>query len=164
MAKPIDAGGFSPIIHAGTILGKCIVEAIESGDVTEKGLWNYNKQFIDEYGYKTAGLELVRRLVQHMTNDQISYGMKHFMGNLDIDPIIKGEHPDFGVLDKLGLIIRGALNIKLADGLIFTSKQNKHLIEHYHNFPESPEGFDKWNKNLHMILDESNEKLQLFYN
>jgi digeranylgeranylglycerophospholipid reductase len=163
MAKPIDAGGFSPIIHAGTILGKCIVEAIESGDVTEKVLWNYNKQFIDEYGYKTAGLELVRRLVQHMTNDQISYGMKYFMGNLDIDPIIKGEHPDFGVLDKLGLVIRGALNRKLADGLIFTSKQNKQLIEHYHNFPESPAGFDKWSKNLHMILDESNEKLQLFY-
>ena len=164
MAKPIDAGGFTPTLIAGTLLGKCIVDAIQSGDVTEKGLWNYNKKFIDEYGYKTAGLELVRRLVQQMTNEQISYGMRHFMGNLDVEPLLKGEHPDFSVLEKLQMVISGALNKTLADGLIFTSQQNKRLIDHYYNYPESPEGFNEWSKNLHMILDESNDKLKLYQN
>ena len=72
----------------------------------QKTLWQYNLDFIKEYGYKTAGLELFRRLVQQMTNDQISYGMKHFLGNMDVESISKGEHPDFSGLGKLGMIIQ----------------------------------------------------------
>lgn len=164
MPKPLDAGGIGPALVAGTIVGRCAVEAIESNDVTEKGLWKYNKEFINEYGYKTAGLELFRRLIQTLTNDQINYGMKHFLGNLDVEAISKGEHPDFSALGKLGMIIRGALNKTLANGLRFTTQQNKWLTEHYYNYPDSPEGFDEWSKTLHKVLDESNAKLQEFQN
>ena len=164
MPKPLDAGGIGPALVAGTIVGQCAVEAIQSGDVTEKGLWKYNKEFINEYGYKTAGLEIFRRLIQTLTNDQINYGMKHFLGNLDVEAISKGEHPDFGGLGKLGMIIRGALNKKLAEGLRFTTQQNKWLTEHYYNYPESPDGFEDWSNKLHKVLDESNAKLNAFQN
>jgi len=164
MPKPLDAGGIGPALVAGTLIGKVVAEAIESGDVTEKGLWNYNKEFINEYGYKTAGLEIFRRLIQTLTNDQISYGMKHFLGNLDVEAISKGEHPDFSALSKIGMMIRGALNKKLADGLRFTTQVNSWLTKHYYDFPETPEGFEKWKKELHEKLDESNVKLEAYYN
>ncbi|MGI0097712.1 MAG: NAD(P)/FAD-dependent oxidoreductase, partial [Nitrosopumilaceae archaeon] len=153
MPKPLDAGGIGPALVAGTLIGKVVAEAIESGDVTEKGLWNYNKEFINEYGYKTAGLEIFRRLIQTLTNDQISYGMKHFLGNLDVEAISKGEHPDFSALSKIGMMIRGALNKKLADGLRFTTQVNSWLTKHYYDFPETPDGFDRWQKELHQKLD-----------
>jgi len=164
MPKPLDAGGIGPALVAGTIIGKCVVDAIQSGDVTEKGLWKYNKEFINEYGYKTAGLELFRSLIQTLTNDQISYGMKHFLGHLDVEAISKGEHPDFSGLGKLGMIIRGALNKKLAKGLKYTTQQNKWLTDHYYNYPETPEGFYEWSKQLRKVLDESNAKLISFQN
>ena len=164
MPKPLDAGGIGPALIAGTIIGKCAVDAIQSGDVTEKGLWKYNKEFINEYGYKTAGLEVFRKLIQTLSNDQIDYGIKHFLGNLDVEAIAKGEHPDFGGLGKLGMIIRGVLNKKLAEGLKFTSQQNKWLTKHYYNYPETPDGFYDWRKQLHRVLDESNAKLLLFEN
>jgi len=85
--------------------------------------------------------------------------MKHFLSKLDVDAISKGEHPDFGTVGKLGLMIRGALNKKLADGLRFTAQQNKILTEHYHDFPRSPGGYEAWHKTLHHILDESYTKL-----
>jgi len=47
MPKPLDAGGIGPALVAGALIGKVVTEAIESGDVTEKGLWKYNKEFID---------------------------------------------------------------------------------------------------------------------
>ncbi len=162
MPKPLDAGGIGPALIAGTIIGKCAVNAIQSGDVTEKGLWKYNKEFINEYGYKTAGLEVFRRLIQTLSNDQIDYGIKHFLGNLDVEAIAKGEHPDFGGLGKLGMIIRGVLNKKLAEGLKFTSQQNKWLTKHYYNFPETPDRFYDWSKQLHKVLDESYVKLKSF--
>jgi hypothetical protein len=90
--------------------------------------------------------------------------MKHFLGNLDVEAISKGEHPDFSGLGKLGMMIRGALNKKLADGLRFTTKVNGWLTEHYYNYPETPEGFEKWQKELHAKLDESNAKLGAYVN
>ncbi len=164
MPKPLDAGGIGPALIAGTIVGRCVVDAIQSGDVTEKGLWKYNKEFANEYGYKTPGLEIFRTLIQTLTNEQLSYGMKHFLGNLDVEAISKGEHPDFSTLGKLGIIIRGALNKKLANGLRYTTQQNRLLTDHYYNYPESPDGFDEWNKKLHQILDESNAELTRYQN
>tara|TARA_Y100000590_G_scaffold328708_1_gene373289 strand:- start:316 stop:1773 length:1458 start_codon:yes stop_codon:yes gene_type:complete len=162
MPKPIDAGGIGPALIAGTIIGNNVAQAIEANDVSEAGLWQYNLDFIKEYGYKTAGLELFRRLVQTMSNDQISYGMKHFLGNLDVEAISKGEHPDFSGLGKLGMIIRGAMNKTVANGLKYTSGQNQWLVEHYNNYPTDPSGFDDWNKKLHRTLDESFTKIASF--
>ena len=162
MPKPIDAGGIGPALIAGTIIGKNVVEALEANDASEASLWKYNLDFIKEYGYKTAGLELFRRLVQQMNNEQISYGMKHFLGNMDVESISKGEHPDFSGLGKVGMIIRGALNQTVAKGLKYTSTENQWLVEHYNNYPKDPSGFEQWNKVLHQRLDESFTKIEAF--
>ncbi|HLG37168.1 MAG TPA: NAD(P)/FAD-dependent oxidoreductase, partial [Nitrososphaera sp.] len=105
MPKPLDAGGIGPAIVAATIAGKDAVEAVESGDTSEDALWKYNKHFINDYGYKTAGLEVFRRMLQGLTNEQINYGMKHFLSKMDIDKITMGEHPEFSTVDKLGMMI-----------------------------------------------------------
>ena len=162
MPKPIDAGGIGPALIAGTILGNNVAKALEANDFSEASLWQYNLDFIKEYGYKTAGLELFRRLVQQMTNEQISYGMKHFLGNMDVESISKGEHPDFSGLGKLGMIIRGAMNKTVADGLRYTSKENQWLVEHYNNYPKDPSGFDEWNKTLHGRMDGAFAKVEAF--
>jgi len=162
MPKPIDAGGIGPAIIAATILGKNVAEAFEANDVSEANLWKYNLDFIKEYGYKTAGLELFRRLVQQMSNEQISYGMKHFLGNMDVESISKGEHPDFTGLGKIGMIIRGALNQTVAKGLKFTSTENQWLVEHYNNYPKEPQGFDEWNKSLLQRLEAAFAKIEVF--
>ncbi|MEK0352227.1 MAG: NAD(P)/FAD-dependent oxidoreductase, partial [Nitrosopumilus sp.] len=138
MPKAIDAGGIGPALIAGAIIGNNVVQAIEGNNVSEASLWQYNLDFIKEYGYKTAGLELFRALIQQMTNDQISYGMKHFLGNLDIESISKGEHPDFSGLGKFGMIIRGVMNKTVAKALKYTSEQNQWLVEHYYNYPKDP--------------------------
>lgn len=162
MPKPIDAGGIGPAIIAGTIIGKNVAEALEANDTSEANLWKYNLDFIKEYGYKTAGLELFRRLVQQMSNEQISYGMKHFLGGMDVESISKGEHPDFSGLGKIGMIIRGVLNQTVAKGLKFTSTENQWLVEHYNNYPKEPQGFDEWNKSLHQRLEAAFAKIEVF--
>ncbi len=155
MPKPLDAGGIGPAIIAATLAGKDAVEALQGGDASEKGLWKYNKHFINDYGYKTAGLEVFRRMLQGLTNDQIDYGMKHFLGKMDIDNITKGEHPEFGTVEKLGMIIRGAMNKKLAEDLKYCASINKVLVDHYYNYPDAPEGFPDWHKILTRHLEDA---------
>jgi flavin-dependent dehydrogenase len=155
MPKPLDAGGIGPAIIAATIAGRIAVEAVQSNDTSEKALWKYNKEFIDEYGYKTAGLEVFRRMLQGLTNEQINYGMKHFLSKMDIDKISKGEHPEFGTVDKLGLFIRGALNRKLAENLKYTSELNQKLVEHYYDYPIIPRSFPQWQVKLNSYLADA---------
>src|SRR5215208_4384335 len=160
MPKPLDAGGIGPAIIAATIAGKDAVEAIEAEDVTEKGLWKYNKDYVNEYGYKTAGLEVFRRMLQGLTNEQINYGMKHFLSKMDIDKITNGEHPQFSSVDKLGMVIRGAVNKRLADGLKFTANMNEKLVDLYNNYPSDPQGFQEWQRLLNGYLNEAFMKLK----
>ena len=162
MPKAIDAGGIGPALIAGAIIGNNISQAIEANDVSEASLWQYNIDFIKEYGYKTAGLELFRGLIQQMTNEQISYGMKHFLRNLDVESISKGEHPDFSGLGKIGMIIRGVMNQTVAKALKYTSEQNQWLVEHYYNYPKDPSGFEQWNKTLHQRFGEAFTKVEAF--
>ena len=155
MPKPLDAGGIGPAIIAATIAGKDVVEAIEANDVSENGLWQYNKNFVNEYGYKTAGLEVFRRMLQQLSNEQINYGMKHFLSKMDIDKITNGEHPEFSSVSKIGMMIRGALNKKLAEDLRYTSKVNEQLVAHYRNYPDASEGFPDWSAKLNGYLTDS---------
>ncbi|HEX2487193.1 MAG TPA: dehydrogenase, partial [Nitrososphaeraceae archaeon] len=155
MPKPLDAGGIGPAIIAATIAGKNAVESIQASDVSESGLWKYNTDFIKEYGYKTAGLEVFRRMLQSLSNEQIDYGMKNFLSKFDIEKISQGEHPDFSTVDKLGMLIRGALNKNLAGDLKYTSQMNKKLVEHYNNYPQNPEGFTNWQYQLDGYLKEA---------
>ena len=155
MPKPLDAGGIGPAIIAATIAGKNAVESIQASDVSENGLWKYNTDFIKEYGYKTAGLEVFRRMLQSLSNEQIDYGMKNFLSKFDVEKISQGEHPEFSTLDKLGMLIRGALNKNLAEDLKYTSHMNRKLVEHYNNYPKDPEGFNNWKFKLHGYLKEA---------
>ncbi|MGI8831212.1 MAG: NAD(P)/FAD-dependent oxidoreductase [Nitrososphaeraceae archaeon] len=160
MPKPLDAGGIGPAIIAATIAGKDAVEAIEAGDTTEKGLWNYNMSYINEYGYKTAGLEVFRRMLQSLTNEDIDYGMKHFLSKMDIDSITDGQHPEFSSLDMMSMFIRGSFNRKLADGLKYTANMNKKLVDHYRAYPSDPEGFEGWHKVLLDYLEQAYVRFQ----
>jgi digeranylgeranylglycerophospholipid reductase len=155
MPKPLDAGGIGPAIIAATIAGKNAVESIQASDVSESGLWKYNSDYMSEYGYKTAGLEIFRRMLQSLSNEQIDYGMKNFLSKFDIEKIAQGEHPEFSMVDKLGMLIKGALNKNLAGDLKYTSQMNKKLVDHYHDYPENPEGFITWKYKLDLYLKEA---------
>lgn len=161
MPKPLDAGGIGPAIIAAVIAGRDAVQAIEANDTSEKGLWNYNADFVNDYGYKTAGLEVFRRFLQAITNEQINYGMKHFLSKLDVEKISHGEHPDFGYIDKVSMLIRGVLNKRTAEGLKYTAEKNGWLVQHYRKYPKTPEGFPKWHDRLLHELNEAFERFEI---
>jgi hypothetical protein len=114
---------------------------------------------VEAYGYKTAGLEVFRRLLQKLSNEQINYGMKHFLSKLDVENITNGEHPEFGMVDKLNMFIHGAMNKRLAEDLKQTAEVNKKLVNHYHNYPSNPTDFPEWQKSLNKTMSDAFIKL-----
>ena len=53
------------------------------------------------------------------------------------------------------MVIRGAMNKKLADDLKYCASVNKALTDHYYNYPDTPEGFVEWQKILMNHLENA---------
>jgi len=157
MARPIDAGGIGPSIYASVMLGKVVAHALEANDTSEQGLWQFNLEYMKHHGYQMASFEVLRRYLQTLTNEQISYGMKHFLSEDDISSIVNREHPRFGRLRLLNpaMMVRIAKEPKLASGLKHTADMSEELIAHNMNFPEKPEGFAVWKSQLLSKLEQA---------
>jgi len=156
MPRPIDAGGIGPAFYASAIAGKVVAEALESNDSSERGLWRFNTDYVKTYGHRMASFEILRRFLQIISNADLNYGMKHFLGQDDIDSITRREHPEFR---RVGLgpakILWALPRLALARGLRYTAEKSRKLIQHYMNYPTSPEGFTDWHRKFKAELQEA---------
>ena len=162
MPRPIDAGGISPSIYGGTILGKVVAEALEAGDSSEAGLWKYNAEYMATHGYPMASFEVLRRYLQTVTNDQINYGMKNFLSEEDVAAITERMHPEFSQTRMMNpaMWFRVLGQFSLARGLQYTVKKSASLVAINLEYPSSPGGFDIWQKRLSRELAETVEKFK----
>ena len=155
MPRPIDAGGIGPAIYSSCIAGSVIAEALEKGDVSERGLWRFNTEYVSTYGNRMASSEVLRRFLQRLSNDELNYGMKHFLSQEDVDKIIKREQPDFKRASQASKLLWALPKLGLAKGLQYTSMKNRQLLQHYANYPQSPEGFTDWHNRFMVDLGEA---------
>ncbi|MDV3278576.1 MAG: hypothetical protein LYZ69_08980 [Nitrososphaerales archaeon] len=162
MPRPIDAGGISPSIYGGTILGKVVAEAVESGDTSEGSLWKYNVEYMNTHGYPMASFEVLRRYLQTVTNEEINYGMKHFLSEDDVAAITERKHPEFNRarLMSPAMWFRVLAQFSLARGLRYTVEKSAALVGVNLRYPESPKGFEEWKGRLARELLETVEKFK----
>ncbi|MDV3244512.1 MAG: NAD(P)/FAD-dependent oxidoreductase [Nitrososphaerales archaeon] len=162
MPRPIDAGGISPSIYGGTILGRVVAEAIEAGDTSEGSLWKYNVEYMNTHGYPMASFEVLRRYLQTVTNDQVDYGMKHFLSEDDVLAITERKHPQFNRARFMNpaMWFRVLSRLSLARGLRYTVEKSAVLVDINLHYPESSKGFEEWKKRLGRELQESVERFK----
>ena len=162
MPRPLDAGGIGPAIYASVILGKVVATALEGGDLSESSLWAYNVEYMKTHGYQMASFEVLRRYLQTLTNEQINYGMKHFLSEDDIQSISQRKHPEFNRAQLLNPILwlRVFSEFELAKGLRFTAKKSQTLVTHNLTYPDSPEAFEPWRKELLRELQEASTRFK----
>jgi flavin-dependent dehydrogenase len=157
MPRPVDAGGIGPAIYASAIAGRVAAEALQRNDMSERGLWKFNTEYVRTYGYRMASFEILRRFLQIISNDDLNYGMKHFLGQDDIDSITRREHPDFKRADygNPGRLVWAFGRLALARGLKYAAEKSRKLIAHYSNYPSSPDGFEDWHGKFMVELQEA---------
>jgi len=161
MSRPIDAGGIGPTIRASVIAGSVIAEALEANDISERGLWKFNKEYVQTYGYRMASSEILRRFLQTLSNEDLNYGMKHFLDEDDVESITRRENPEFKQVSLVNpkKILWALPRPSLARGLRYTAAKSRKLIQHYLNYPDSPEGFPEWHRRFTSELREAYTRL-----
>src|SRR5439155_24295552 len=111
--------------------GEAAVRAIETNDFSEKQLWQYNLDFVNHYGNKTAGLEVFRMYLQTLNNDQINYGMRHFLSSDEATEISLGEMPHLSAPEKIGKLFRGIGSYKAVIGNVLTVARKRSANEQF---------------------------------
>jgi len=159
--NPIHGGGMGPSMKGGKLAGETIAEALEKGDVSLEGLWQYNVKYMRVYGATQAGLDIFRLfLLQSVTNEDINYGMKYqLITQEDVLKVSMGENLRLNITEKTQRALRGLGKLPLLMRLRDAANLLKKMKTLYQNYPDSPEGFEEWQKKTRDIMKEARKRL-----
>ena len=152
--NPIHGGGIGPSMEAGKTASQVTSKAIEKGDVSSKGLWAYNVEFMKLYGAKAAGLDIFRIFLQKCGADDLNYGMKHrLVKEEDILKASIGEDLKLNITDAAQRVFRGLRKLPFLRALRTTAHNMKDIKSLYRNYPRQQD-FDEWLGKVNVIVRE----------
>ena len=154
--NPIHGGGIGPGMRAGIILGEVAKEAIARKNLSAEGLWTYNTRFLANFGSRLASLEIFRRLLQAVSDEDMNFGFeKRVLESKDLMAANRGEGLSLSIAEKMRRVGRGISRVSLLRKLQKAAKLMKKISRVYAGYPNKPEYLDSWNKKVQAILDEA---------
>jgi len=156
--NPVHGGGIGSSMLGGKLAAEVAAEAIEKGDVSRNGLWDYNKRFNQEYGAKQASLDVFRVFLQTLKDDDLSYGMKAQL--ITEDDLLKanlGEDLRLNITEKAKRLLKGIRKLDLLKNLQYTAAKMKEAKQLYLNYPDV-ENYENWLNNVHKLFLEVRKK------
>jgi geranylgeranyl reductase family protein len=159
--NPIHGGGIGPSMMGGFLAGKAIIEALEKGDVTREGLWQYNVDYMKSYGAKQAGLDVFRIfLLQGVSNEEINYGMRYkLITEEDIFKTSMGENVRLNITQAAKRALKGIGRLSLLRRLRNAARLMREIKQLYKKYPEDPEAFKEWKSKVHELIATANKLL-----
>ena len=157
--NPLHGGGIDASMRAGYIAAKVAKDAIQKGDVSLAGLWDYNVEYMRSQGSQFAALDILRIALQHFTDEELNFGLKkEILSGEDILNIAYAGELKLTMLDafyrviKLGLL-DSLMHAELLINLAYTHKLMTDIKKLYEIFPskEKIENFTLWKKRVEEI-------------
>ena len=154
--NPIHGGGIGAGMRAGIILGEVAKRAIARNDHSAWGLWHYNMRYLTNFGKRLASLEIFRRLLQSVSDEDMNFGFqKRILEAGDLMAANRGDGISIGTVDKIRRFGRGISRISLLRNLQKASGLMKKISNAYDDYPSSPSGLESWNDSVLAIIDSA---------
>ncbi len=159
--NPIHGGGIGPSMIGGSLAGKTITRALEKGDISREGLWDYNVEYNRNYGAKQAGLEIFRVLLQNMTDEELNFGMSNrLLTEEDVLQASLGKDIHFTISEKMRRAVRGLKKISVLRKLRTAATFMNNIKACYKNYPASPQNFESWRAEAKKIFQQAETELE----
>jgi digeranylgeranylglycerophospholipid reductase len=157
--NPIHGGGIGAGMRAGIILGEVVRGAIARRDLSATGLWSYNTRYLPNFGRRLASLEIFRRLLQGVSDEDMDFGFeRRLLEANDLMAANAGDGISLSMADKLKRVKRGAGKISLLMKLQKAAGLMKKMNKAYINYPDSPDKLEDWEKTVLGIIEAANFK------
>jgi geranylgeranyl reductase family protein len=143
--NPLHGGGMGYSFRAAYFAAKAIEEAFERGDFTPKGLWSLNVNYMKTVGARQAALDVFRRFLQMLSNEDIEYGMKNkLIPEQDVYYTSSSGDIRLSIVEKAMILLRGLGRPSLLSKLKLVADYMKKIKNHYESYPEQPEQLPRW--------------------
>jgi len=143
--NPIHGGGIGPSMYAGRLAAETILEAYDRGSMTTRDLWMYNVRYMRSYGAKQASLDVLRMLLQSLSDEDIDYGMSvRLLSEEDILKASMYGRVEAGFLEKLKRFAKGLGRIELLRKFRRAVKIMHEVRKLYEEYPVDVDGFREW--------------------
>jgi flavin-dependent dehydrogenase len=154
--NPIHGGGIGAGMRAGIILGEVAREAIARRDMSARRLWSYNTRFLSNFGRRLASLEIFKRLLTAVTEEEMNYGFeKRILEAGDLMAANKGEGFSLSAFEKMKRVKRGAGRLSLLRRIQKAAGLMKKIDKAYANYPTRPDGLDEWERAVLSIISQA---------
>ncbi|RLG39773.1 MAG: hypothetical protein DRO05_08050 [Thermoproteota archaeon] len=160
-ANPIHGGGMGPAMLSAKSAAQAIEEALSREDPSVKGLWSYQNRYMELYGAKQAGLDVLRMYLQLMSDEELNFVFeKGVISSADVGEI--GYKGDLGstLISKVSSAIRLLSRPSLLARLKKVKDYMDKARELYYSYPKSPEDFKRWKIEVDELFEEYRSWLQ----
>ncbi|MFB6490987.1 MAG: digeranylgeranylglycerophospholipid reductase [Thermoproteus sp. AZ2] len=159
--NPLHGGGIGQALLTGELASKAIKRAFEIGKFDVETLWQYNLDYMREWGYRQAQLDVVRLMLQTLDNDDLNFGLSRKLLTEEDVLDISSHGVTLSVVDKMRLALqfvgRPGLLMKLYNAMQYA----KRIGDLYLQYPQSPSGLSRWHEQVMEAYREFREKIGL---
>ncbi|WP_232701076.1 geranylgeranyl reductase family protein [Halobacterium wangiae] len=151
--NPTTGGGIAGAAYAGKYAGEQAIEALESGDVSEAALWEYNERVMDHFGARYAGLDVYNVLSTAVDVDDLMGLLAALPGEKLAEALYAGS-TEFSLRLKVVTALKSFGYWSNIWEFYRTKQQADRLIDHYEDYPSSPDRMPTWQARRDDIMED----------
>ncbi len=153
--NPLHGGGIDPSMRGGYYAALTASGAIDSGDYSLEKLWDYNIKVMTSFGAEFAALDLLRRVLQSLTNSDLNFGLeKDLLTASEILQIAETGDLTLSLIDMAFKAFKGIMRPDLLLDLNYLRLRMNEISKRYRNFPKISTNFDEWKTKVEEIYNK----------
>ncbi|MFX0021702.1 MAG: geranylgeranyl reductase family protein [Candidatus Hermodarchaeota archaeon] len=168
--NPLHGGGIDPSMRAGYHAANSAIMAIEVDNNSINQLWGYNHEIMTSFGAEFASLDLLRHVLQSLSNADLNFGLERdLLRGEEILEISSTGGLNLSIVDMAVKAIKGISNPNLLLDLNYLRIKMNEISKLYKNFPQNLGGFPDWkekvietyNKIKKMIVNKKKKQINV---
>jgi geranylgeranyl reductase family protein len=152
--NPLHGGGIDPSMRAGYYSANSALSSIEKDDFSINALWGYNHSVMTSFGAEFAALDLLRIVLQHLSNDDLNFGLERDLLNGEEILALSSEGGlNLSLVSMVKKAFKGISRPNLLLDLNYLRLKMNEISRLYKSFPETVANFPEWKERVIGIYD-----------
>jgi len=155
MVDPTTAEGHGPALVSGYFAGSVLAKALDKGDVSREGLWEYNSKVMELYGVRNAMSYVALRYLRKLSPDGLQFIIKRgIISEDELKGIYTGEENPISFMSMVWKVVKAFPKFVLLLTLKRMVDDVKAIGAYYETYPSDPTKLSKWIEGRNSMLNE----------